>query len=204
MKKLDDGIAKSGRRGIWVYYMFRGKQRRRRYVKPRDPRTPGQLRSRADFGAATNAYSHSKELTEEQCERCRRAGAKLRSRARLWQSGPLTGQQFYIRRSRARAKTIRGLALARREGKEATRAGRGLRAVVISRASQFQGVTRPSFKSRRVSIVGSRGQSRPAKGYARNVGAKRMPNGRLPIRNGRRRVRQTRARNGTSQVQHYQ
>lgn len=48
---------RSGRRGQWVYYMRGNKQCRRRYVCPRDPRTPGQLRSRQTFGAASKAWS---------------------------------------------------------------------------------------------------------------------------------------------------
>jgi hypothetical protein len=171
MKWLDDGIPKSGRRGIWVYYMFRGKQRRRRYVKPRDPRTPGQVGSRADFGAATSAYS--KRLTEEQRKNCRRHGAKLQTRVRLWQSGPLTGQQFYIRRARARARIINRIAPGPRQGRDSKGGGRGLRAVATPQASQSQRVTRPASKFRRTRIVGPRGQSRRARGHARSAGAKK-------------------------------
>ena len=170
MKWLDDGIPKSGRRGIWVYYMFHGKQCRRRYVKPRDPRTPGQQHSRADFRATSSAYS--KRLTEEQRENCRRHGAKLKTRVRLLQSGPLTGQHYYIRRARARAKSISGLALEPRQGKDARRPARGLRVVPISQASKSQRVTRSAPKSGRARIGGPRGQSRRARGYARKAGAR--------------------------------
>ena len=37
----------SGRWGDWVYYVRGGEQCCRRYLMPRDPRTPAQLRSRA-------------------------------------------------------------------------------------------------------------------------------------------------------------
>ena len=66
-----------------------GKQIRRPYVRPHDPRTPAQLRSRARLSAASSKYSYS--LTEKQRNACIAAGAKRRSRPRLGQSGPLTG-----------------------------------------------------------------------------------------------------------------
>jgi hypothetical protein len=72
---------------------------RRRYVKPRDPRTPGQLRARAALAAASKAYNWT--LTEEQREACRAAGEKLQTRPRLYQSGRLTGQQYHIGRETA-------------------------------------------------------------------------------------------------------
>ena len=102
-------VPKSGKWGQWVYYVRNGKQCRRRYVKPRDPRTAGQLRSRAAFAAASKAYSWG--LTEEQRQECRAAGAKVQSRPRLGQSGPLTGQLYSIGRDTAKpgaAKTARG------------------------------------------------------------------------------------------------
>ena len=49
------GVPKSGRFGGWVYYVVGGKQRRRRYIKPKDPRTPKQLASRAAFAGAVGA-----------------------------------------------------------------------------------------------------------------------------------------------------
>jgi hypothetical protein len=97
-------IPKSGRLGKWVYYMRGRKQCRRRWVKPRDPRTPGQLRSRARFGAASRAWSWSQRLTEELRQEWRVAGAKVRSRPRLWQSGKLTGQAYFVGRNCAKAR----------------------------------------------------------------------------------------------------
>jgi hypothetical protein len=93
-------VPRSGKWGKWVYYMRNGKQCRRRYVKPRDPHTPGQLRSRAALAAASKAYSWA--LTEEQRQECRAAGAKVRSRPRLAQSGRLTGQLYYVGRTTAK------------------------------------------------------------------------------------------------------
>ena len=76
-----------------------GKQIRRRYVRLHEPRTLAQLRSRARLSAASRKYSYS--LTEKQQNACIAAGAKRRSRPRLGQSGPLTGQQYSIRRQYA-------------------------------------------------------------------------------------------------------
>jgi hypothetical protein len=90
---LDPAI-KSGRCGDWIWWVRDGKQIRRPYVKPRDPRTPAQLRSRARLSAASRKYSCS--LTEKQRSACIAAGAKRRTRPRLYQSGPMTGQQYSI------------------------------------------------------------------------------------------------------------
>ena len=86
-----DLTIKSGRCGDWIWFVRYGKRIRRPYVRPRDPRTPAQLRSRARLSAASKNYSYS--LTEKQRTACISAGAKLRSCPRLCQSGPLTGQQ---------------------------------------------------------------------------------------------------------------
>ena len=102
-----DRRLKSGRCGDWVWSVREGKQQRRLYVKPRDPRTPSQRAWRAQFGSASKRYSHS--LTEEQREARIAAGAKLRSRPRLGQSGPLTGQQYSIRSDYAARGAERGL-----------------------------------------------------------------------------------------------
>ena len=92
-KCLAPGL-KSGRCGDWVWYMQGGKQLRRLWVKPRDPRTPTQLYWRALLGTASARYSQA--LSDEQQNACITAGAKRRSRSRLGQSGPLTGQQFWV------------------------------------------------------------------------------------------------------------
>jgi hypothetical protein len=94
-----DPTIKSGRCGDWVWYWRGNKRLRRLYVKPQDPRTPRQLRWRARFGAASQKYT--KSLTQEQREAFIAAGAKFRSRQRLAESGPLTGQQYSIRKEYA-------------------------------------------------------------------------------------------------------
>jgi hypothetical protein len=94
-----DPVLASRRCGDYVRYVRSNKQRRRLYVKPINPRTSKQQRWRARFGDASRKYSHS--LTDEQQDACIAAVAKLRSRPRLGQSGPLTGQQFSIRKEYA-------------------------------------------------------------------------------------------------------
>ena len=89
-------VPKSGRQGAWIYYWRGGKQLRRPYVKPKDPRTPAQLRCRAAFGTAVKAWSQSQGMTQEDLKQWCAAAKKVRSRPRLAQSGPLSGQQYFI------------------------------------------------------------------------------------------------------------
>ncbi len=93
---------KSGRCGDWIWFVRAGKQLRRPYACPKDPRTVSQLLRRRRFAAASRRYSRL--LTEEQREACIAAGAKLQSRPRLGQSGPLTGQQYWVHKDAAPAK----------------------------------------------------------------------------------------------------
>jgi hypothetical protein len=99
---LDPAI-KSGRCGDWIWYVRNGKHCRRRYARPEDPETLAQMRARGRFGAASKSYSE--RLTDEQQHACIAAGAKVRSRLRLGQSGPLTGQQYWVRKDYARQKS---------------------------------------------------------------------------------------------------
>jgi hypothetical protein len=89
-----DPRLRSGRCGDWVFYLLHGKQFRHLYTKPRDPRTPGQRNCRARLGDASRKYSEA--LTDEQHAACIAAGARRWSRPRLGQSGPLTGQQWWV------------------------------------------------------------------------------------------------------------
>jgi hypothetical protein len=89
-----DSAVKSGRCGDWVWYVWKGHQWRRRWLKPYDPKTPKQVYWRALFAAASKAYSG--ELTEEQQDACIAAGAKRQTRPRLGQSGPETGHQWWV------------------------------------------------------------------------------------------------------------
>jgi hypothetical protein len=96
---LDTRI-RSGRCGDWVYYLLPGgKQCRHRWVRPKDPRTPAQRQSRGRLGAASHKYSA--ELPDRERDAWIAAGARRQSRPRLGQSGPLTGQQYFVQRENA-------------------------------------------------------------------------------------------------------
>ena len=144
MRTLD--IPKSGRLGKWVFYMRGRKQYRRRWVKPRDPRTPGQLRSRARFGAASKAWSWSPRLTEESRRDWRVAGAKVRSRPRLAQSGKLTGQVYFVGKNCAKERIGREMLL-RPAGSEKAEGSRK-KAPAASQARLSQRVTRSARELR--------------------------------------------------------
>ncbi len=91
-----DTSLKSGRCGDWVWYLLRGsKQCRRRWVKPKDPRTPKQRACRARLRAASKAYSEF--LTDAEQDACIAAGAKVQTRVRAGSSGPMTGHQHFVK-----------------------------------------------------------------------------------------------------------
>jgi hypothetical protein len=95
-------VFRSGKCGDWIWSVRGGKQHRRRYARPKDPCTLAQPLCRARFKTASRRYSRS--LTEEERVPCMAAGAKLRSRSRHAQRGPLTGQQYWVRQDSAQAK----------------------------------------------------------------------------------------------------
>jgi hypothetical protein len=90
MKILD--IPQSGKSGNSVSVRTRYGQTRRPLIIPKDPRTPGQLRSRATLGHIAPRW---RGLTDEQRAAWTAGGRKIRSRPRLGQCGPLTGCQFF-------------------------------------------------------------------------------------------------------------
>jgi hypothetical protein len=98
--KCRDITLRSGRCGDWIWYVRNGQQFRRLWSRPRDPRTPRQLYWRARLAAASKRYSQG--LTDGQQGLCIAAGARLQSLPRLFQSGPLTGQQYWVRQECAR------------------------------------------------------------------------------------------------------
>ena len=114
---LKGGKPMSGKSGPYVYYMDKGRQRWRRDVPVRDPRTFAQLRSRAVFGAASRAWSQGGPLTEEQRDAWYAESSKTRSRPRLGQSGTLTGQQRFIGRNSTKTQRRRGMLLDPRQRK---------------------------------------------------------------------------------------
>jgi hypothetical protein len=103
LQVIPPDVPKSGRFAGWIYYMRGNKQVRRPYVKPRDPRTPAQLRNRAAFGAAVKTWSEGRGMTQDDQRAWIAAAAKIPSRPRLAQSGPLSGQQHFIAVNCARA-----------------------------------------------------------------------------------------------------
>ena len=134
---------KSGPCGDWIWFMRYGKQIRRRYVCPHDPRTPAQIRSRDRLSAASRKYSYS--LTEKQQDARIAAGARLRSRPRLVQSGPLTGQQYSIHRQYALQKAH----------------GNGIKTAIAPQVHQPQKLKRTTWESRRGLARTSPGPRRP-------------------------------------------
>ena len=145
-KCLDPAI-KSGRCGDWVWYTLGGKQLRRLWVKPRDPRSPSQRHWRALLGAASRKYSEA--LTDEQQDACIAAGAKRRSRPRLGQWGWLTGQQYWV------CKECGANAEGRRQNAE--RPAKGL---------QTQRISQPTWEPHRHTTVTPPGQRRRDTGRA--------------------------------------
>ena len=141
-----DRTIKSGRCGDWIWFVRYGKQIRRPYVRPHDPRTPAQLRSRARLSAASRKYSYS--LTEKQQDACIAAGAKRRSRPRLGQSGPLTGQQYSIRREYVLQKAH----------------GNGIKAAIAPQVPQPQKLNPTSWEPRRTSSRVPPGRHRQREG----------------------------------------
>jgi hypothetical protein len=102
-------IPKSGRSGDYVFYMRGRKLCRRRYVVPRNVRTPARRRTRGAFGAIAKAWGE--RLTEEQRQAWIAAAAKVKSHPRLWQSGPLTGEMHFEGINSARARIGREILL---------------------------------------------------------------------------------------------
>jgi hypothetical protein len=126
-----DAALKSGRCGSWIWFVRGGKQLRRRYVRPRDPATLAQLRSRDRL--SVTSWKYSALLTDEQQDACIAAGAKVQSRPRLDQSGTLTGQQFHVHREYARDKAK----------------SKVTKVQIASQLTQPQQVTRTSWDTRR-------------------------------------------------------
>jgi hypothetical protein len=87
----------SGRCGDYVWFVRHGKQLRRLWVKPNDPRTRKQRRYRARLSATSAQYSA--ELTDAQQDALIAAGAKVRCRPRLGPSGYQTGQQHWVHKN---------------------------------------------------------------------------------------------------------
>jgi len=95
-KLLEERKIMSGRCRGHVYWWQNRRLHWRRYVVPRDPRTPAQQRSRAAFGAASKAWSENQPLTQEQRDDWYAAAAKVKCRGRLVALGFRTAQQHSV------------------------------------------------------------------------------------------------------------
>ncbi len=135
-----DRTPRSGRCGDWVYYPIGSKQHHRRYIKPKDPRTPSQLRWRKRLGDASRAYSAG--LTDGQQDACIAAGSKVKTRPRFGQWGWLTGQQYYVARECKKAKRA-----------EKNAVGRGQNTQIVLQVAQRQKVTRATWEPHRSNTV---------------------------------------------------
>ncbi len=92
MKIID--VPQSGNLGTFISVKNRFGQFRRRYVVPRDPRTPAQLGVRSRFGRVSSRW---RVLTDQQRAAWIAFAAEVFSRSRLGQSGPLTGCQLFVK-----------------------------------------------------------------------------------------------------------
>ena len=135
---------------------------RRKYVLPKDPRTTGQLRARAALTAASKAWSHHPQLTEEHRREWRVAGAKVRSRPRLYQSGPLTGQMYFVARNCSRDRAGRELLLRATDPVRQSSERRRQPAKAVSQVTQSQRVARSTWEQYRIYTGDTPSQYRPS------------------------------------------
>ena len=92
MKMLD--IPQSGKRGLTVSQGGRNGQISRALVIPTNPRTDAQLRIRSFLTGVASKWS---TLTQEERNAWTNEAKQHQSKARLGQSGPLTGFQLYAK-----------------------------------------------------------------------------------------------------------
>ena len=164
----------SGRSGPFVYYMLNGKQRWRRYSVPRDPRTAHQQRSRAAFRAASKTWSQEGPLTDKQRDAWYADGAKRRSRPRLGQSGPLTGQQNYIGRNSTRKQRDYQMLSHPRQREQEKGKHKRLKSELTAQVSRSQPITRPTSGTRRALTVAAPSIRRVPRGHARKPKARQL------------------------------
>jgi hypothetical protein len=93
-------IPKSGRVGSVVYFNGRYGKVVRPYVRPRDPRTPDQLRSRDNFGAVCQRW---RACTQEQRAAWRTAAANGPFVPETGRQVHLNGYTFFVRMNLRRA-----------------------------------------------------------------------------------------------------
>jgi len=146
---IADNRPMSGRAGGHVYYWAYGRLCWRRHVVPKDPRTPAQQSSRAAFGASSRAWSENQALTREHRDAWRADAAKLKTRPRLAQSGPLTVQQHYVGRNAVKGRWGLPLLLEPAKGGRETVECTTQDAESASQVRQRKGVAQPSLGTRR-------------------------------------------------------
>jgi hypothetical protein len=96
--KLD--VPQSGKVGNVVNLRTRYGQVQRQYTIPKDPKTPAQLRIRANLGHVAPRW---RELTQEQRNAWTLAGQDDETRHRLGRSAPLNGFNFFLKINCSRA-----------------------------------------------------------------------------------------------------
>jgi hypothetical protein len=91
--KISDA-PQSGKLRTFISVRSRRGQFQRRYVVPKDPRSPAQLGVRSRFGRVSARW---RVLTDEQRAAWIAAASEVASRSRLGKSGPLTGCQLFVK-----------------------------------------------------------------------------------------------------------
>jgi hypothetical protein len=172
---LDAHKIMSGRGRGYVYWWRKGKLHWRRYVVPRDPRTPTQQRSRAAFRDATKAWSENQPLTEEQRNAWRAEAAKTKSTPRLGQSGFLTEQQHFVGRNSVKERWGLPLLLEPPKQERKKEAWRMQKTEPAPEVSQPQRLNSTSSDPRRAGTGPSLGPHRVAKGRIGRPSALRVP-----------------------------
>jgi hypothetical protein len=145
----------------------KGRQRWRRYVVPRDPRTPAQQRSRAIFTAVSRTWSADGALTDEQRDAWYAQGVKKRSRPRLGSSGKLTRQQDFVGRNCANGQRERGMFFEPLKPVKKKEESKYHNPALFAEAPQSQSFTRPTWETRRAFGVARRYTRRVPRGYLR-------------------------------------
>jgi hypothetical protein len=92
MKILD--VPQSGHLGTFISFKTRHGQSRRRYVIPKNPRSPAQVCIRTRIAKVAGRW---RTLTDMQRAAWTASGSQVASHGRLGDSGTLTGCQFFIK-----------------------------------------------------------------------------------------------------------
>jgi hypothetical protein len=154
----------SGRCRGYVYWWRKGRLHQRRYVIPRDPRTPRQRRSRAAFRRAAKAWSQNQPLIQAQRDAWYVAAAKIKSRPRLGTSGFLKAPQHFVGSNALEERWGLPLLLEPPKGGRKYAEGSRQNTESSAQAQQPQRLVRPTWEPRRACAVAAPSQHRAAKG----------------------------------------